>query len=177
MLIFASYNKKHYTKIMNGIKHLLLSGTNKLLAGLLSLLGFSLAACDKMSTEEYGCPHATFEIKGKVINEQGKAIPNIQVVIPDPFAEEEDYFVYRDTLTTNSGGIFNAQLGFPYFGRDAIFKVKTEDIDGEANSGLFEEKTTEVAFKESDLKGASGNWNQGSARKEVTITMKKEPGK
>ena len=41
---------------MNRTNHFFLTFTNKILAGLLSLLGFSLAACDKIGADEYGCP-------------------------------------------------------------------------------------------------------------------------
>ena len=69
---------------MNRTNHFFLTFTNKILAGLLSLLGFSLAACDKIGADEYGCPYADYEIKGKVVDENGKAINGIQVIIPDP---------------------------------------------------------------------------------------------
>lgn len=38
---------------MDKVHHLFLLSTHKLLAGLLTLLGFSLAACDKMGPCEY----------------------------------------------------------------------------------------------------------------------------
>ena len=87
---------------MNRTNHFFLTFTNKILAGLLSLLGFSLAACDKIGADEYGCPYADYEIKGKVVDENGKAINGIQVIIPDPFGNEE--YTHRDTLITNSAG-------------------------------------------------------------------------
>lgn len=145
--------------------------SNKILAGLLALLGFSNTSCSPV--DEYGSPYATYEIKGKVVNEKGAAIPDIQVIIPAPDPDnEEDQFVYRDTLLTNSTGEFNKRLEVGSFGEDVTFKIATKDIDGEANGGLFEDTVTKVAFKKEDLKGKDGNWYYGNAKKDVTIIKK-----
>lgn len=156
---------------MDKTVHFYLSVSNKILAGLLALLGFSHTSCSPV--DEYGSPYATYEIKGKVVNEKGTAIPDMQVIIPAPDADnEEDLYVYRDTLLTNSTGEFNKQLEVGSFGEDITFKIATKDIDGEANGGLFEDIVTEIAFKKEDLKEGDGNWYAGNARKDVTITMK-----
>lgn len=83
--------------------------------------------------------------------------------------------MYRDTLLTNSTGEFNKRLEVGSFGEDVTFKIATKDIDGKANGGLFEDTVTEVAFKKEDLKGGDGNWYAGNAKKDVTITMKRDP--
>lgn len=158
---------------MNRTNHFFLTFTNKILAGLLSLLGFSLAACDKIGADEYGCPYADYEIKGKVVDDNGKAINGIQVIIPDPFGNEE--YTHRDTLITNSAGEFIARPVVTTFDTDITFKITTKDIDGTDNGGAFEETITEVVFKKEDLTEGSGSWNYGSAQKEVTITMKRDP--
>lgn len=155
---------------MNRTNHFFLTFTNKILAGLLSLLGFSLAACDKIGADEYGCPYADYEIKGKVVDENGKAINGIQVIIPDPFGNEE--YTHRDTLITNSAGEFVARPVVTTFGTNITFKITTKDIDGTDNGGAFEETITEVAFKKEDLTGGNGEWNYGNAQKNVTIKMK-----
>lgn len=147
-----------------------LAVSNKILAGFLTILGFSITSCG--AEDEYGSPYATYEIKGKVVNEKGAAIPDIQVIIPAPDADNErDLFVYRDTLSTNSSGEFNKRIEVGSFGEDVTFKIATKDIDGEANSGLFENTVTEVAFKKEELKGEDGHWYYGNAKKEVIITL------
>ena len=130
---------------MNRTNHFFLTFTNKILAGLLSLLGFSLAACDKIGADEYGCPYADYEIKGKVVDDNGKAINGIQVIIPDPFGNEE--YTHRDTLITNRAGEFVARPVVTTFG-------------------------TDITFKKEDLTGGNGEWNYGNAQKNVTIKMK-----
>lgn len=134
-----------------------LAVSNKLLAGVLTLLGFSITSCG--ADDEYGSPYTTYEIKGKVVNEEGNAIPNIQVIIPAPDASiEEDIYIRRDTLLTNNSGEFNKQINDSFFGGDATIKIAAKDIDGEANGGSFEDTITEVDFK--------------NVKKDVTITMK-----
>ena len=152
-----------------------LAASNKILAGLLTLLGFSITSCG--AEDEYGSPYATYEIKGKVVNEKGSSISDIQVIIPAPedTHNKEDQFIYRDTLLTDSSGEFNKRIEVGSFGEDITFKIATKDIDGEANGGVFKDTLTEVAFKKEDLKEGDGNWNAGNARKEVTITMGKKP--
>lgn len=146
-----------------------LSASNKMLAGLLTLLGFSVVSCN--TTEEYGCPYADYKIKGKVVDEEGSPIPGIQVITPDPWNEYG--YLQADTVISNNSGEFTTQPPTSSFGDDITFKVTAKDIDGEANGGLFEEKETEVTFQKEDLKGASGNWFYGSAEKNVTIILKK----
>ena len=51
---------------MGTVYHSILKGFNWILAGLLSLLGFSVTSCG--ATDEYGSPYAEYELKGKVID-------------------------------------------------------------------------------------------------------------
>lgn len=155
---------------MNRINYFFLTFTNKILAGLLSLIGFSLASCD--IEEEYGCPYANYEIKGKVVDEGGNAIPGIQVSISQSPMENE--YLRADTVISTPSGTFTSQPPTYSFGGNVTFKITAKDIDGEANGGLFKDEETEVAFKKEDLKGASGDWFYGSAQKNVTVTMRKE---
>jgi putative lipoprotein (rSAM/lipoprotein system) len=52
----------------------------RLLTFLLSLLGFSLATCDR-AVEKYGCPYATYEVKGQISDEDKQPLQDIQVVV------------------------------------------------------------------------------------------------
>lgn len=155
---------------MNKAYHFYLSVTNKVLAGILTLLGFSMVSCN--TEEEYGSPYAEYEIKGKVVNEEGKAIPGIQVVLIETPSNIHSSYAFCDTLQSGSKGEFNKHIDILPVGYEQKFELRAKDIDGEDNGGLFEEETTELLFKKEDLKGASGNWYYGKATKEVTIVMK-----
>lgn len=152
---------------MNKTNHFFLSFTNKILAGLLSLLGFSLAACDKMGAAEYGSPHADYEIKGKVVNSQGTPIPDIQVEVSDSVPESG--WMYKDTIYTDANGEFKWKRGdFPRM----TFQLITRDIDEEENGGLFVPKTSFISFKNANFSGG-GTWYEGEATVETEITLDK----
>ena len=54
--------------------------TNRVLAGVLLLLGFS--GCHRYGPDEYGTPHADFEVSGKVTDSSGNGLNGIRVAIP-----------------------------------------------------------------------------------------------
>lgn len=55
---------------------------NKWISLLLSLLGFAAAGCEEARVE-YGSPYATYTLKGKVTDMNGKAISGIRVTLRD----------------------------------------------------------------------------------------------
>lgn len=153
----------------------LLNGANWVLAGLLTLLGYSCSSDgDDEILCEYGSPHASYEIKGKVVDEAGKTIPNIRITLPKD-TNQNYFYMLKDTLKTDEQGEFKASIEFTSFGEDVTFKIKAEDIDGIENGGQFEDIITDVPFKKKDLTGGDNSWNAGNAQKEVTITMERNP--
>lgn len=150
---------------MDKANQLFLISMNKLLAGLLTLLGFSLAACDKGGTCEYGTPYADYEIKGKVVDNQGYPIANIQIEISDSIPESG--WMQKDTLYTDSDGKFQWKRGdFP----GSTFQLISRDIDEEDNGGQFVTKTSFVSFRNANFKGG-GTWYEGAASLETEITL------
>ena len=92
---------------------------NKLIWMLLALLGFS-AGCEDEMTAEYGCPFATYSVKGKVTDEAGAPIPGIRVSLD----REYDY------KYTDSDG------RFAFVNHNTSFVPETlraEDVDGPEN--------------------------------------------
>lgn len=57
----------------------------KLLSGVLVLLGFTACDSDGPGNElcEYGTPSADYQVKGKVLDQTGKPIKGVQVVVKD----------------------------------------------------------------------------------------------
>lgn len=154
---------------MNTLYKHFLKKVNWLLAGLLALLGFGQMGCDKMYPVEYGTPHATYALKGKVVDEQNRPIPRIQVQIQsqdglrDPFA-----YAPVDTIYTDEQGNFAWEIDF----FSPVFQVTSDDTDEEANGGWFDSDTLEVNFSGEELTGGKG-WYEGRAEKEVNIILKK----
>lgn len=148
----------------------LLKRTNWLLAGLITLLGFSCSndLDDDDPICEYGTPHANYEIKGKVVDRQSNPIPNIQIEIRDSVPNRG--WIHSDTLYTNNAGEFIWNTGeFP----GMSFKLTAIDIDDESNGGLFARDTSFVSFKNAQYVGGDGRWNSGTAMMESLIVMDK----
>lgn len=149
----------------------LLKGTNWVLAGLLTLLGFSCSSDldnDDDLLCEYGSPHANYEIKGKVVDRQNNPIPDIQIEIRDSVPSRG--WAHSDTLYTNNAGEFVWNTGeFP----GMTFKLTAIDIDDESNGGVFARDTSFVSFKNAKYVGGDGRWNSGTATLEPQIVMDK----
>lgn len=132
---------------------------DKLLMALLGLFPF-LSACDEPRTL-YGTPSATYVVKGRITDETTNApLKNIRVMLH----ENDDIPYYRkDTVYTNELGTYN--LTFEGYSMDNItIHLKAEDVDGEANGGLFQPRVDSVAVTESNWdKSDAEGWNIGTA--------------
>ena len=138
-------------------------------------LGFlGVAMVDScVAKAEYGCPHADFEAKGVVTDEEGKGIQGIRVVIsaeyPNPVFEP-----ITDTLWTNHNGEY--VTGESYIDDDFAYKdsvkLEFEDVDGQENGGEFQKVSIEVpVFK---VKDGDGNWYNGAYEAGANVTMIKK---
>lgn len=148
-----------------------LNWINYLLCGLLGLLGFS---CDSEEIGggvcEYGTPWATYQFKGHVLDDSGKPIENLRVkAIPANSDQAIDEI--RDTTRTDADGAFLIEMShFP----TPFFKLIAEDTDGEANGGLFSDKTTQIEIEDSEYQEGDGRWYHGKVTRELDIHMVKE---
>lgn len=124
---------------------------------------------------EYGCPHADFEAKGVVTDEDGNGIQGIRVVIsakyPDPIYTGDPI---TDTLWTKHNGEY--VTGESYIDDDFAYmdsvKLEFEDVDGQENGGEFHKVTIEVpVFK---VKEGDGNWYDGAYEAGADVTMLKK---
>ena len=153
---------------MGTVYHSILKGFNWILAGLLSLLGFSVTSCG--ATDEYGSPYAEYELKGKVTNMNGDPIQGIEL---------------------NYGGIYNNVLFSSYISemykspqtqKDGSYDIKFEDspmgivriiakdIDGPEN-GSFETDSIDVKIEEFE---GGKSWFHGKAKVNIPDIKLKE---
>lgn len=135
-------------------------------AAVLGLLGFSVASCDAVitnePTNEYGCPHADFVISGRVAAaESGTAIEGIQIVGEG----------YSDTVYTDENGVYHISGSDVFI--DSV-SLKFADVDGAENGDEFSSKSETVRFQRSDFKGGDGKWYQGKAEKELNVELDKK---
>lgn len=143
--------------------HLKLTDMNDLIvrvsAWLLCLIGFgSAVACSPgMVADEYGSPYASYEVKGKVTDQQGNPIPGIQVTC--------DAMYIQPVYTESDGSYALNGDGFP---REKI-QVSFEDVDGEENGGLFAARS--VSVETVHVKEGDGNWDFGVYEAEVNAEL------
>ena len=140
------------------MKTKLLIISNKVLSALISLLGigtfFSINNCE--SSVEYGTPHASYKVNGKVLSQTEQPVPNVRVTM--------DY----DTAYTDIDGKYEVNTNASP-GTDT-FNIQFEDIDGEQN-GLYFDVDTSVAFEDPEFEGGDGNWYKGETSKEINIKL------
>lgn len=142
----------------------LLKKYNKLIALLLSLLGFT-TACFLIGGAEYGTPHADFIVRGKVESQiDSRPIKNIRVIMRDSTS-----IYYRDSINTDLNGIYTLKVtGFPL---SKNFNIDLKDIDGTEN-GEFQNLDTIVEFKNPVFTGGNKHWYNGQTEKEFDLKMK-----
>jgi putative lipoprotein (rSAM/lipoprotein system) len=162
---------------------------NWVLAGILSLLGFSNCE-DKYGPDEYGTPWADYTIKGSVVNKaDGKPIKGIRVNIVPRYSEgmlmygvmPTDYTPKSAVNPENWVDITNVDGAFKLSDRDievyfypGLTPLAITDIDGEAN-GSFASDTLYVDFSDAEQTGKPKGWYGGELTKtvEVELTEKK----
>lgn len=142
---------------------------NRLLLGLLALLGFGLAGCE--NSEEYGTPYATYEFKGSVRNTSGRPVKGIQVECLPQSLSGFGFEAYP-LAQTDAEGKFAGRFQNTFADE---WIVRFVDIDGPEN-GSYAADSVKVVFENKDYKKGKGSWNQGSAGKEIpTIVLKENP--
>jgi len=129
-----------------------------LLATAAGLLGLNVG-CDRIFVEEYGCPEADYEVKGRVTTRGDMPIEGIKVSLNEYYAD-----------TTDADGRYYVGFGGFPIGDDTV-KVSFSDIDGEANSS-YADTTVSVVFHNSDLHGGDGHWYEGRATKVVDVKLR-----
>jgi putative lipoprotein (rSAM/lipoprotein system) len=151
---------------MKKLEFTMWKGYNKIIAILLSLLGFS--GCeDPLNTKaEYGVPSADFIVKGKVLSKTSSlSIPNIRVILKDTSAHAT---VEPDTVYSNSEG--NYELKVTDFPTDNTYNLNFSDIDGTLN-GEYASKDTLIEFVAPVFTNGDGHWYSGKTTKEATIKL------
>ena len=155
---------------MKKLSYILAYGSNWVLAGLLTLLGFS--SCDKTGggAVMYGVPHADFTIKGKVVDSKGAPIPGIQIQYAPAYTG--DGRTWRDIIPekfiAKDGAFDNHFECFP----TNNLRVYATDIDG-AENGSFANDSIDISIEGSDYKGKDG-WFSGHVNKDITIKLKEK---
>lgn len=120
---------------------------NYLLSGVLLLLG--LTSCleeedGKYATVEYGIRYSKFAIKGKVVNEEKLAVPDIQLIVKGVIRNTSysEYPLFIDTLYSDTSGEFEFKEA--HDSPDIKYRIVHRDIDKEGNIRIYKTDTARV---------------------------------
>ena len=145
---------------MAPIQFKFLKSTNSLIVLLISILGFSSSG--KESGQEYGTPHATFIIFGKIESATTKT------EISDIIVEVRETKLVATGYSRSSRGYDVAVEDFP---SNHTYKIKFTDTDGVLN-GEYETLDTTVVFNDPKFTDGDGSWFAGYTEQELNIKLK-----
>lgn len=136
----------------------------KLFRIVLASLGFvsAITAC----RVEYGCPHADFQLKGNVTDENDAPIKGIRVAVSAEYPNP-DITGPRDTIYTDEKGQY-ILMNDNFYNFHKVH-LKFEDVDGPENGGEFE--TVEKDVSVSQIKEGHGEWYGGVYEANSDVTM------
>ena len=144
---------------------------NSSLSALLVLLGFEACTGMENGGEEYGTPTVDFHVVGQVTNAEGKPIEGIRVTTRG-YYDFNDGTMEQTTYTDKEGRYATKEV--KSIGIDPGMKVVFEDVDGEANGGLFAaDSVSSGAMAKEKVKKGDGNWYEGGY--ELTANAKLKP--
>ena len=144
---------------------------NSSLSALLVLLGFEACTGMENGGEEYGTPTVDFHVVGQVTDAEGKPIEGIRVTTRG-YYDFNDGTMEQTTYTDKEGRYATKEV--KSIGIDPGMKVVFEDVDGEANGGLFAaDSVSSGAMAKEKVKKGDGNWYEGEY--ELTANAKLKP--
>lgn len=150
---------------MRIFRNKLLTRYNAFIAAVMALLGFS-TACDRFPRMEYGTPHASFKVKGKVTSaESNNPVSNLKISI-----QTDSLSMQLDSAYSDSNGNYEVtdEFGFPI---SHSYLIHFRDVDGTAN-GEFQNLDTVVEFKDPVYTGGDKHWDNGETTKEFNVVLK-----
>ena len=144
---------------------------NSSLSALLVLLGFEACTGMENGGEEYGTPTVDFHVVGQVTDAEGKPIEGIRVTTRG-YYDFNNGTMEQTTYTDKEGRYATKEVRSGWI--DPGMKVVFEDVDGEANGGLFAaDSISSDAMAKEKVKKGDGNWYEGGY--ELTANAKLKP--
>lgn len=130
---------------------------NLLLAPVLAMLGFS--GCDNNVVCLYGSPYAKYDVKGTILNEEGKQLEGMKVTSKEIYTNEnvEGYFGHElNTTSTDSKGQYQATGNWTGFHPgNTLLRIVVEDPQH-----VYATDSVDVTLKRTDKD--KDDWCQGT---------------
>ena len=140
----------------------------KIITKSLSIIGFTLPVVGCVPVM-YGSPSTTYEVKGKVLDNEGNPINGIKIVLQDDATDPNPYEI-AESQSLENGDYKIRNTTFP---RSKLY-LSVEDVDGTANGGEFEEQTIELDFSKVEATGDKDEWYNGTKSLEKQIVMQEK---
>ena len=152
---------------------------NAVLTALLSMLGYGCSSSEEQMDMygtpvlEYGAPHADYIVKGHVADEAYTPIQGIKTSLKQTWQTDAGPYVFGiDSIQTNESGIYQLKSNGIPAGQT---KLIIEDIDGDANGGLFLSDTLDIDYdKAVKTKEGDGRWYGGVYEIIQDVKLKKK---
>jgi len=129
----------------------------------------------------YGVPTMNFVVKGKVINEQGKPVKGLQVILlnrnaditPEEMHEDNEYireYIQRASDTTDAEGNYMVRTSDTPAEKQQMI---VRDIDGEKN-GKYKSLLLDIDYREATQTEERQGWNMGTREKVEDVVVEIE---
>lgn len=142
---------------------------SKLCAFLLALMGFSCSSLEGDDEGEmllmYGCPTGSYEIKGKVVDENNNAISDAIIRITQEDTNSDMAYLVADT--TDTSGLYEVEHTDHPFKKLKVVCIPSD------KTFLPDSTIVNMEYKKND--GESSSWYKGRAEATVDFTLKKKP--
>lgn len=147
--------------------------SSRVWAGLLAMLGFASCGDNESNGDspmEYGTPTVRFQVQGKVTDEAGNPLKDIQVIIRKAYDNNPRL---ADTVYTDTGGQFESEAFVTGAGGPGYQKVYFNDVDDSQNGGTF--KSDSIALEDMEIEKIEEGegWNRGTYQLSTEIKLKK----
>lgn len=147
---------------------------NRWLASLVGMLG--VTSCghtillpgggDDLVVVKYGCPTAEFNISGRVTNQQGEPLKEIEMRLTPCFASEVDGTDFITSQTDAKGNYVINTTAFPV---DSV-RLIALDVDGDIN-GSYQSDTV---YLKTTFENGDGEWFNGSFKGTANFTLQEK---
>ena len=139
-----------------------------LIASILGVLGFSSCECSKMygPPVEYGVPHATYNLKFQLTDEDNKPLGNTQLRV-----NKHGHPLMRNIKTDSDGKIEQSIKDGGALILDGNNYLVYYEKDNEHHSGTFKEDS--VKLNVTQIEEGKG-WYEGTYELKATLKLKKK---
>ncbi|MBQ9215981.1 MAG: radical SAM-associated putative lipoprotein [Prevotella sp.] len=155
---------------------------NAILTALLTMLGYGCSSEGPLDmygspVVEYGTPYADYQLHGTVTDETGSPVKDIKVSTKYVFHNYDGTVVTDGIDSIQTDGLGKYAVGYRRYHGENDLKLIVEDVDGDANGGVFKSDTIDIDYKNATKvkdAGRDEHWSEGTYAIKQDIILKKK---